>query len=171
MILNNIISNSFKYIGKGDTITITLGCQLSEKYPEGRAVIKIRDNGIGIPRKHLGNVFDWFHKGETPGTMSSGIGLSLAKKLIHLHKGEIFVDSAEGSGSTFSIKLPLGNNHFKPEDIVSVKDDHVISEMHSSVTVRDSALQSVIEEDALNKKGFKSLLLVEDDEDIRLFLR
>lgn len=171
MILNNIISNSFKYIGKGDTITITLGCQLSEKYPEGRAVIKIRDNGIGIPRKHLGNIFDWFHKGETPGTMSSGIGLSLAKKLIHLHKGEIFVDSTEGSGSTFSIKLPLGNIHFKPEDIVSVKDDHLVSELYSSLTVRDSALQSAIEEDALNKKGFKSVLLVEDDEDIRLFLR
>lgn len=172
MVLNNIISNSFKYIGKGDAISITVSRQVNEKYPEGRVVIRIRDNGIGIPRRHLGNIFDWFHRGETTGTMSSGIGLSLAKKLIHLHKGEVFVDSVEGSGSTFSIKLPLSKNHFKPEELVSdSREESLITALESSVTVKDSSLQSVIEEEVFNKKGFKSVLIVEDDEDIRHFLR
>jgi signal transduction histidine kinase/ligand-binding sensor domain-containing protein/DNA-binding response OmpR family regulator len=172
MVLNNLISNSFKYIGKGDEITITVSRQISEKYPKGRAVIKIRDNGIGIPKKHLGNIFDWFHRGETSGTMSSGIGLSLAKKLVHLHRGEIFVDSVEGSGATFSIKLPLGKNHFKPEELMpDAKGEDLIEALQSSLTVRDGTLQSAIEDEVLNKKGFKSVLIVEDEEEIRQFLR
>ena len=54
MVLNNIISNSFKYIGKGDEITIMVCRQISDRFPQGRAVIKIRDNGIGIPKKTFG---------------------------------------------------------------------------------------------------------------------
>lgn len=172
MVLNNLISNSFKYIGKGDEVTITVGRQVNEKHPEGRAVIKIRDNGIGIPKRHLGNIFDWFHKGETSGTMSSGIGLSLAKKLVHLHKGEIFVDSVEGAGATFSIKLPLGKHHFKPEELVSeTNEDSLITALQSSLTVKDSALPPAVHEEVLHKKGFKSVLIVEDEEEIRQFLR
>jgi len=73
--------------------------------------------------------------------MSSGIGLSLAKKLIHLHKGEIFVESAESQGSTFSIKMPLGKDHFKAEEIIPESDknnpEHEIHEKSILLEVED----------------------------------
>jgi signal transduction histidine kinase/ligand-binding sensor domain-containing protein/DNA-binding response OmpR family regulator len=167
MVINNIISNSFKYIGKGNEIAVCVTRHVSEKYPNGRACIKIKDNGLGIPKKHLGNIFDWFHKGDTHGTMSSGIGLSLAKKLVHLHKGEIFVDSIEGMGSTFTIKLPMGKDHFKEGEIVEAGNLSSANEkfLHDEPSSQDS------EVDVPSKKGFKSVLIIEDDVEIRNFLK
>lgn len=171
MVLNNIISNSFKYIGKGDEISIYVDKQISDKYPEGRAVIKIRDNGIGIPKKHLGNIFDWFYKGDNFGTMNSGIGLSLAKKLVHLHRGEIFVDSVEGSGSTFSIKIPQGKAHLKADEMVLETEADNLLPANGSESFSENTLLHEHEEDPSCKKGFRSILLIEDDGEIRSFLR
>jgi signal transduction histidine kinase/ligand-binding sensor domain-containing protein/DNA-binding response OmpR family regulator len=187
MVLNNLISNSFKYIGKGTKIHVCLTTQVTDKYPQGRAVIKIKDNGVGIPRKQQGAIFDWFHQGASSGSMSSGIGLSLAKKLVHLHKGEIYVESKEGIGSTFSIKIPLGNAHFRPEELVA---DVQVESVCEAVVLEPGSSPAVhpveLPEDPLGlsalpdtgegtghgtKKGYRSLLVVEDDEEIRQFLR
>jgi signal transduction histidine kinase/ligand-binding sensor domain-containing protein/DNA-binding response OmpR family regulator len=168
MVINNIISNSFKYIGSGNEISVSVCRQVSERYPHGRAVIKIRDNGMGIPKKHLGNIFDWFYKGNTHGTMSSGIGLSLARKLVHLHKGEIFVESIEGNGSVFSIKLPAGKDHFKEGEIVEVLPGDQ-SEKESRIAEGLAAVDH--DHDIASRKGLKSLLIIEDDVEIRHFLR
>lgn len=172
MVVNNILSNSFKYIGKGNEISISIQKQVSEKWPQGKVSIKIKDNGIGIPKKQLGNIFDWFYKGDNTAPMSSGIGLALAKKLVHLHKGEIYVESTEGSGSTFSIKIPLGKDHFKPSEIIiDNSEDRFILGENGHAPQLPELLHEDIEEEASGKKGMRSLLLVEDDEDIRLFLR
>ena len=171
MVLNNILSNSFKYIGKGNEINIHVSRQVTDRYPHGRVVLKIKDNGMGIPRKHLGNIFDWFYKGDSSGTMSSGIGLSLAKKLVHLHKGEIFVDSVEGNGSTFSIKIPQGKDHLKADEMVmETETDNLLPDIKSE-PVQGNMLLHEAEEYAVHRKGFKSILIIEDDEDIRSFLR
>jgi signal transduction histidine kinase/ligand-binding sensor domain-containing protein/DNA-binding response OmpR family regulator len=175
MVLNNIISNSFKYIGKGNEISISLRKQVTEKCPQGKIYIRIKDNGIGIPKKQLGSIFDWFYKGDSSGPMSSGIGLALAKKLVHLHKGEIYVESVEGSGSTFSIKIPLGKDHFKPNEIViATNEDKFLLNGNVSPAITPPTamvLDDHEEEETTGKKGQRSLLIVEDDEDIRLFLK
>jgi signal transduction histidine kinase/ligand-binding sensor domain-containing protein/DNA-binding response OmpR family regulator len=175
MVLNNILSNSFKYIGKGNEISISLRKQVTEKCPQGKIYIRIKDNGIGIPKKQLGSIFDWFYKGDSSGPMSSGIGLALAKKLVHLHKGEIYVESVEGSGSTFSIKIPLGKDHFKPNEIViATSEDKFLLNGNGTPALTSPAnimLDESEEEDSTGKKGQRSLLIVEDDEDIRLFLK
>ena len=54
----------------------------------------------------------------------TGIGLSLTKELVELHKGKIEVESEEGKGTTFIVKIPLGKKHLKPEEI-SEKDNRV----------------------------------------------
>jgi signal transduction histidine kinase/ligand-binding sensor domain-containing protein/DNA-binding NarL/FixJ family response regulator len=173
MVLNNIISNSFKYIGKGNEITISIHKQVSEKSPQGKVSIKIKDNGIGIPRKQLGSIFDWFYKGDSSGPMSSGIGLALAKKLVHLHKGDIFVESTEGSGSTFSIKIPLGKDHFKPNEIIIDTSEDTF--LLNGSGARGAHIAELVtedgEDDTTGRKGQRSLLIVEDDEDIRMFLK
>ncbi|MEO7992513.1 MAG: two-component regulator propeller domain-containing protein, partial [Chryseolinea sp.] len=168
MVLNNLISNSFKYIGKGNEISVSISKQVTDKHPQGRAVIRIKDNGIGIPKKHLGNIFDWFNRGENSGTMSSGIGLSLAKKLVHLHRGEIFVESFESQGSTFSIKLPLGKDHFRIEEIIPVTE---IDKSNPETDNHEKSTPHEMDDDLSSRKGLKSLLIVEDDEEIRGFLK
>ncbi len=113
MVISNILSNAFKYIGEGNEISVHVGTHISDKYPQGRAMIKIKENGIGISWKHMGNIFEWFYKGNNSNLMSTGIGFSLAKKLVHLHKGEIYVESEEGRGSVFSIKIPHRQSAFR----------------------------------------------------------
>jgi signal transduction histidine kinase/ligand-binding sensor domain-containing protein/DNA-binding response OmpR family regulator len=163
MVINNILSNSFKYLGEGNEIRVHLSQQVSEKYPQGRAVVKIKDNGLGIPKKHLGSIFNWFYKGDNSGTMNSGIGLSLARKLVHLHKGDIYVESVEGKGSTFSVKVPLGKDHFSKEEVTFVE--------HQPVDQQLTLAEPIESDDTSHKKGQSNLLIIEDDEEIRQFLR
>ncbi len=84
----------------------------------------VSDTGIGIPKEKISKVFDRFyqvdgsHTSEQEGT---GIGLSLTKELVELHKGKIEVESEEGKGTTVTISLPLGKEHLKPEEICEPK--------------------------------------------------
>src|SRR4030065_195376 len=86
--------------------------------------IKIHDTGIGIPKEKLPKIFDRFyqvdgsHTREQEGT---GIGLSLTKELVELHKGKIEVKSEEGKGTTFTISIPLGKEHLSSEEIFETK--------------------------------------------------
>jgi YesN/AraC family two-component response regulator len=102
--------------------------------------------------------------------MSSGIGLAIAKRLVHLHRGEIFVESAEGTGSVFSIKIPIGKEHFRPEEI-HYQPDEKVNGTSSLLSDHEKNLLPEPDGDPLSKKGFNSLLIIEDDEEIREFLR
>lgn len=166
MVLNNVLSNSFKYIGQGNAVSITLKRQ-DEPGTHGKVVIEIRDNGIGIPKDQLKYIFDWFYRGSITSPVSSGIGLALAKKLVYLHKGQIYADSAEGRGSTFTIKIPIGKEHFEDHEIVIDEDnDNVLYEINPALLDDGSGAA-----DNTHKKGHKSVLIVEDEEEVRMFLR
>jgi signal transduction histidine kinase/ligand-binding sensor domain-containing protein/DNA-binding response OmpR family regulator len=164
MVVSNLLSNAFKYIGKGNDISLLVSTQISERYPAGRIIIKIKDNGVGIPKKYMGTIFDWFHKGDNSGLMNSGIGLSLTRKLVHLHKGEIYVESSEGKGTTFSVKLPLGKDHFGSEEVTFFREVQNEQELVSN----DQIIEA---DDTSAKRGMPVVLVIEDDEDIQLFLR
>jgi ligand-binding sensor domain-containing protein/signal transduction histidine kinase/CheY-like chemotaxis protein len=163
MAVTNILSNAFKYIGQGNQISITL-LENADKM-----VVQIKDNGLGIPEKHLYNIFHWFYKGTDAGPMSSGIGLALARKILHLHHGEITVESKEGQGSTFNIELLKGNTHFKPEEIVLEKDRQKLVAESLQLPAWHAPAQA--DEDGAAHKGVPGVLIVEDDEDIRSFLK
>jgi signal transduction histidine kinase/ligand-binding sensor domain-containing protein/DNA-binding response OmpR family regulator len=87
--------------------------------------ISVRDTGIGIPADQLDKIFDRFYQVEENSSsphahkrQGTGIGLALTKELIELHRGEIHVESELGKGSTFTVRLLLGKDHLKPEEIV-----------------------------------------------------
>jgi PAS domain S-box-containing protein len=106
-IIFNLLSNAFKYTLNG-TITVQLKAVKSD------LVLKITDTGIGIPRQELANIFKRFHRIEHRGGRTfegTGIGLSLTKELVQLHKGEISVESKVGKGTTFTINIPTGKKH------------------------------------------------------------
>jgi signal transduction histidine kinase len=100
----NLITNSIKFTEKGGMISLQI-VNTSKK----EVVVRIEDSGIGIPKQDLPYIFDRFYKVDKarkrnhPG---SGLGLSIAKKIIELHFGSIEVISAEGKGTTFIIHLP-----------------------------------------------------------------
>jgi two-component system sensor histidine kinase BaeS len=79
--------------------------------------IRVRDNGPGIPAAELPHVFDRFHKGRT--SRGSGLGLSIARKLVVAHGGTIGVDSTAGEGTTVTVSLPLDSSFWSSEPVRS----------------------------------------------------
>ena len=74
------------------------------------AVLRVSDEGIGIPADDLPHVFDWFRRASNAADKiaGTGIGLAAARQIMELHGGTIGADSQEGSGCTFTLRLPLG---------------------------------------------------------------
>ncbi|MFQ5650280.1 MAG: two-component regulator propeller domain-containing protein [bacterium] len=82
----------------------------------------IQDTGSGIPSDRLPHIFDRFYQVDTSSTCAhegTGIGLALVKELVELHNGSIEVKSEQGQGTTFTVCLPLGKEHLKPDEIVA----------------------------------------------------
>jgi signal transduction histidine kinase len=105
-ILVNLLSNAVKYTP--DTGSVTLAARREEG--AGWVAISVADTGIGIPVDLLPNLFDRFVRAEwveRTQVIGSGLGLSIAKGLVEAHGGEIWVESEEGCGSTFTFTLPV----------------------------------------------------------------
>lgn len=100
--ITNLVENAVKY--SGDQVVIKISAELTHD----SITIKIADNGNGIPAADRNRIFDRFYRGKASKTDIPGMGLGLTyvKLLVNAHGGEISVDSAEGVGSTFTIKLP-----------------------------------------------------------------
>ncbi|OAB41662.1 sensor histidine kinase [Paenibacillus glacialis] len=99
----NLISNAIKHTPEGGTITI------SANIDSGNCVITVSDTGEGIHAEDLPMIFDRFYKvdrARTRETHSTGLGLSIAQKIIHSHKGTIEVSSIIGEGTTFKVSVP-----------------------------------------------------------------
>lgn len=99
----NLISNAIKYTPEGGTITISANIE------SGYCVITVSDTGEGITAEELPMIFDRFYKvdrARTRETHSTGLGLSIAQKIIHSHKGVIEVSSTLEEGTTFTVSLP-----------------------------------------------------------------
>ncbi len=100
IVWNNLISNAVKFTETGGKIKVTLGAE------NGQAVVKISDTGCGISRETGMHIFDKFYQGETSHSQEgNGLGLALVKKVIDILGGEISVESEEGKGSVFMVKL------------------------------------------------------------------
>jgi signal transduction histidine kinase len=103
-VLNNLISNAVKFSYPGGPVEVRL-------YQQGEeALISVQDEGQGIPRDELDQLFRWFGKTSVRGTQgesSSGLGLAIARRIVLGHQGRIWVESEAGRGSTFYVALPL----------------------------------------------------------------
>jgi signal transduction histidine kinase len=103
-ILSNLLSNAIKYSSESSEIALRL------RKEDNTIIIQVIDNGIGIPEQDQERLFEIFHRGSNVGHVSgTGIGLAIVKEAVTLHKGTITVESTEGVGTTFTIRLPLWN--------------------------------------------------------------
>lgn len=112
-VLMNLISNAIKYTERGGRILVTLSY---EKESDG-VIIQVRDTGEGIAKDQLPFIFDRFFqaKQDAGHRGGAGIGLALAREIIHLHGGEISAESEAGFGSSFTVRLPRVQDRFEPE--------------------------------------------------------
>lgn len=97
-VLSNLVRNALDFTAEGGTVSVRAGAAGDE------VVFRVRDTGSGIPAEHVGHVFDrfWSH----PGQRRTGLGLSIARGIVELHGGRIWVDSHPGEGTTFSFTVP-----------------------------------------------------------------
>jgi signal transduction histidine kinase len=108
IIMRNLLSNAVKYTPRGGRISILLKDRIVN---EGDILLKICDNGIGIPLVRQKYLFTSTEMSSTPGTENekgTGLGLKLCHELVQINKGTISIESREGEGSCFSITLPYG---------------------------------------------------------------
>jgi signal transduction histidine kinase/CheY-like chemotaxis protein len=101
-VLTNLLGNAFKYTEPGGIVEVLLASK------DGHAVLEVRDNGPGIPAELMPHIFDLFVQGERPldrRVGGLGIGLTLVRRIVELHGGEVGVTSA-ATGTTFSVRLP-----------------------------------------------------------------
>jgi two-component system, sensor histidine kinase and response regulator len=103
-ILTNLLSNAIKYSPEGSTVILDLVCQ------DEKAIFHIKDEGIGISPEDQQRLFESFQRGSNVGKISgTGLGLTIVKKAVDLHGGQIAVKSEVGVGTTFSVEIPLNN--------------------------------------------------------------
>jgi signal transduction histidine kinase/ligand-binding sensor domain-containing protein/DNA-binding NarL/FixJ family response regulator len=114
-ILYNLVSNASKYIPDESTVWV----DLRHDSERNMVVLRVRDNGPGISREGMRNLFKRFYEGEYRKfkTTGTGIGLSLTKDLVDLHHGTITATSEEGKGTEFTVELPIGRDAYLSTEI------------------------------------------------------
>jgi signal transduction histidine kinase len=101
--VSNLLENAVKYSKAGSTVTLTLAKEAD------KAVIKVKDQGIGIPEADRAALFEPFRRASNVGAVNgSGLGLSIVKQAVELHNGSITFETKLGEGTTFVITLPAG---------------------------------------------------------------
>ena len=112
-ILSDFISNAIKYSNEG-IITI------KTKKEDDTFILSVQDEGIGIPKNKLNYIYDRFYQVDKSRSskISTGLGLSIVKKIVELNQGTIDVESSVGIGSTFIVKLPINPKVSHNDDII-----------------------------------------------------
>ncbi|MFI3318522.1 MAG: two-component regulator propeller domain-containing protein [Rikenellaceae bacterium] len=142
-VINNLISNALKHTVSGDEIKL-----IYHKQGEDQLVLIVSDSGCGIAPEDMPYIFDRFYQARRSGANNiggTGIGLSLSKRLVEMHRGEIGVESDLGRGTKFTVTLPIAVDAYLGEDslveppvggaIIDVDDNIVIQNSYSSSLV------------------------------------
>lgn len=165
-VIANLLSNAIKFTPQGGRVLV----RVQER--GGDVWLVVRDNGIGIPFDAQPHLFDRFYQAtpNTTHTKGTGIGLALTKALVEAHHGTIAVESEPGFGATFTVRLPLGNDHLRPEEY---KDAPIpLKDLNQQSMVSDQEGGDGVPEDqnALDIADRPLVVVIEDHADVRLYI-
>ncbi|MBN8826111.1 MULTISPECIES: ATP-binding protein [unclassified Spirosoma] len=163
-IVTNLISNALKFTPAGGNV------QVDVLYHETRSVtIYVRDTGVGIAPDQVKNIFDRFYQADDSqqrGYEGTGIGLALVKELVTAMKGQIRVESQPGRGTTFVLNLTL-----EQAEASAQLSSGEIERDSSEFTVQEAVTQAIPLTTDLETSSDKTVLIVEDNDDLRLYIR
>jgi len=161
-ILFNLLSNAFKYTHNNGNVSVRLiYTPRSNEEEDGTLAIEVEDTGIGIPADKHEKIFERFFQTDVPESMvnqGTGIGLAITKEFVKLHSGVITVKSEPENGTCFTVTLPARKIH-----------EPSVYSTATPVLIEDGA-QIVFEESQGNGKK-KTIVIVEDNEDLRFYLK
>ena len=102
-VVDNLLANAIKFSPRGGRITLSLARE------HERAVLRVSDQGLGVPPEDLPHIFEWFQRGSNVAgrIAGSGVGLPATQVIVSQHGGAIQAESSEGQGSTFIMALPF----------------------------------------------------------------
>ncbi|MEM9078652.1 MAG: ATP-binding protein, partial [Bacteroidota bacterium] len=159
-ILNNLLSNAFKFTSKEGKVVISCSCTDKEVF------IAVQDTGKGISAGEQKLIFKRFHQNQNnaENTAGTGIGLTLSKELALLHHGDIGVKSEEGVGSVFTFHFPIKKSAYTQNEIEKTPDESTLAPITpKAVLINDNSV-----EDSLSDK---IVLIVEDNPDLSNHMR
>nr|WP_199000587.1 two-component regulator propeller domain-containing protein [Flavobacterium sp. ASV13] len=167
----NLISNAFRYTPKGGNIHLKIS------HDNENLFIAVEDSGVGIAPEHIDKIFDLFfevpmhnnvQKNYNKGT---GIGLSIVKNIVKLHKGSIDVTNKKPEGVVFTVTLPLGRAHLLDSEIITdfkISDD--IDQYTAQLETAEVTEPEDIDDFVVNEEK-QTILIVEDHKVLRSFMK
>ena len=170
-IIFNLLSNAFKATADGGAITISVQPKSQIIMPAFKpdekvkgCIISIKDNGVGVKKEEINNIFDRFYQTEALDQQyygGTGIGLEVVRSFVELHKGHIEVVSDGVSGSEFIISIPFGNSHFSANEIDNNPTKENV-DLNQKITPRPAT--------KITSEHKPQILIVEDNIELRQYL-
>ena len=170
-VVSNLLSNALKHTPGGGTIRVRVGRREGEP---AVAVLSVRDSGEGIPEEALLTVFDRFAGGPgAKGLASTGIGLALVKETVERHGGQVTARSEPGFGAEFTVRLPIGNAHVAPADLVSGEPrwPEASAARPGPPVHEDQSDDEVAPADTMPPEDAPLVLIADDNAPVRAYLR
>jgi signal transduction histidine kinase/DNA-binding response OmpR family regulator/sugar lactone lactonase YvrE len=186
IILTNLLANAFKYVrekGRVELAATSVGNTAGDGvFERGQLVgnylkITVSDTGVGIRPEELGRIFDPYYQAAHTNTLrmqGTGIGLALARQFALRHGGQLTVSSALGVGSTFELRLPFGQAHLAADDLEPTAPPALPDLENPTPPVPEPETEAELEaaaDEPAAPSGPPRLLLVEDNDDVREYLR
>jgi ligand-binding sensor domain-containing protein/signal transduction histidine kinase/DNA-binding response OmpR family regulator len=194
-IVLNLLHNSFKYTKKGGQISLEMLTSLSVFKPSytnelilkndfrgsSYAYIRVADNGIGISKESIRHLFERYYR-ITDSHLGSGLGLAFVKSLALLHKGDVFVYSERSKGTEIIIGIPIAESDYEKDEkrlvsfaagdvrLEGIDDGHVTA-VQKEEEVIPSHTRVFSEEGTHRRFPAESILLVEDNDELRQFIK
>lgn len=168
--VQNLLSNAFKYTPSlGGSVLLSVSYVVKDG--NGYCQIAVSDTGVGISKELQKHVFESFITGENMPEVSTkiGIGLHIVKNTMDLHHGLVTLESVPGEGSTFVLYIPEGKEHFLKDTCEWV--DCQREEVEQSSGLKTELFLQTSENEMQNVAAKKSLLIIEDNEDVREYIR
>jgi signal transduction histidine kinase/ligand-binding sensor domain-containing protein/DNA-binding response OmpR family regulator len=172
-IMFNLLSNALKFTNSGGKVQILINQTAGSNHCE----IMVRDNGIGVASDKLEKLFDRFYQVDSKSflkhdNIGSGIGLSIVKNLVELHKGEITVESKPGAFTLFRMVFKTGKSHLENNDNITLSEEPIPFSMNIQAPLPQmEGSESADLQKAQESKNRIRILIVEDNPEIRYYLK
>jgi signal transduction histidine kinase/DNA-binding NarL/FixJ family response regulator len=166
-ILYNLLSNAFKFTSKNGLIEFVINIDANREV----CFIQVKDNGIGIPKDKQHLLFSRFMQINFS-SAGTGIGLSLVKEFIDVHKGKIWYESNQEQGSIFNVELSTNQEIYHGENFVASPGSEALSEQVNAVMLPPVNPEENVQLPNIEKSALSNykILVIDDNDDIRDFL-